>query len=151
MMSYRVATVLEIREKLSNLRKEDESHGKFKEFWQVVLTLKFTTPQIQLDDLSFYENAMSRSHGKFSEVTENPGKMKVEKSGHPVVKRQNCLKRDTTRVAWLYFNEADTRAAMLPCLGQSAENTIKCVIDTGYAYIWLWFSFQTFQYQLPWK
>ena len=43
-----------------------------------------TTPQVQLD-LSFCRNVMSRIQGKFSEVREKSGKMKVEKSGHLVL------------------------------------------------------------------
>ena len=34
--------------------------------------------------LSFYQNTISRSQGNFSEVREKSGKMKVQKSGHPV-------------------------------------------------------------------
>ena len=34
----------------------------------------FTTTQVQLDHLSFFQNALSRSHEKFSEVREESGK-----------------------------------------------------------------------------
>ena len=73
-----------VREKSGNLRKKEESQGKVMEFRQFVLTLKFTTPQFQLDDLSFCQNAISRSHGKFSKVREESGKVKFETGGRPV-------------------------------------------------------------------
>ena len=38
-----------------------------------------STPQVQLDDLSFFHNAISRSQGKFIEVRDKSGKTKVEK------------------------------------------------------------------------
>ena len=43
---------------------------------------RFTTPQVQLDS-SFCQNAISKSHGKSSEVREESGKMKVEKKWPP--------------------------------------------------------------------
>ena len=56
--SGRIKKVEMVREKSENLGKKEESQGKVKEFWQFVLMLKFTTPQFQLDDVSFYQNAV---------------------------------------------------------------------------------------------
>ena len=59
-----------IKEKSRNLRKKEESQGILICFPNVkVLTLlKFNL------ESSFYRNAVSRSHGKFSEVREKSGK-----------------------------------------------------------------------------
>ena len=47
-----------------------------------VIVLPFLT--FKTCDLSFYQNALSRSQGNFFEIRGKSGKMKVEKSGHPV-------------------------------------------------------------------
>ena len=61
-----------VKEKFGNLREKEESSGKsrgiFYRLYQV--TQKFC----QLDDLSFYQNAVSRSPGKLSEIREKSGK-----------------------------------------------------------------------------
>ena len=42
-----------------------------------------TIPYVQSDDLSFHQNAISKSQRNSTEVKEKPGKMKVEKRDHP--------------------------------------------------------------------
>ena len=43
---------------------------------------EYTIPSVHSHDLSFYQNATSRSQRNFSEVREKSGEMKVEKCGH---------------------------------------------------------------------
>ena len=43
-----------------------------------------STPQVQTDDLSFFQHAILRIQGNFSEVREKSGKTKFEKSCYPV-------------------------------------------------------------------
>ena len=79
-----MATVLEIRkikEKSGKTKKGKivrEKSGNF----TVCLNIKG-----QLDDLSFYQHAVSRREGKLSEVRKKSGKMKMEK----VTTLSNCL------------------------------------------------------------
>ena len=44
---------------------------------------RFIIPQVQSDYLSFYQKAIPRSQGNFSEVWEKSGKIKVEKKWPP--------------------------------------------------------------------
>ena len=73
-----MATVLEIRERQES--EENLKYGKVRESKQLSesKSLTGTIPQVQFDDLSFYQNAISRSQGNFSQVREKSGKMKVE-------------------------------------------------------------------------
>ena len=102
----RVATVLEVREikesqrrwKTVQIVKEiEEKRGKVREnsgnFDRLSEHKRFTTPQVQFDDLSFCQNA-KRSHGKFSEIRGTSGKSqgkvkesKSQRSGHPDYKQ----------------------------------------------------------------
>ena len=74
-----VATVLEIREKSGNSRKKRKVREKSVNFDRLSEPESSFPPQVQLVDLSFFQNAISRSQGKFSEVREKSGKTKVEK------------------------------------------------------------------------
>ena len=58
-----------VREKSGNLRKK-ESQGKSGNFDRLSGPERSCTPQAQLDDLNFFQNAISTSQGKFCEVRE---------------------------------------------------------------------------------
>ena len=62
------------RKKSGNWRKKKEKSGKVKELYSLSQDKRFDTPQVHLDDLGFCQNAISGSHGKFSEVREKSGK-----------------------------------------------------------------------------
>ena len=53
------------------------------EFKQLSKHKSLTITQVQSDDLSFYQNAITRSQGNSTEVREKSGKMKVEKKSPP--------------------------------------------------------------------
>ena len=50
------------------------NQGKVIEFKQLSKSKSATIPQVQSDDLSFYQSAISRSQGNSSEVRESQGK-----------------------------------------------------------------------------
>ena len=68
------------RELLSVREKKEESQRKVWEFDR----LSEETIWMQLDDLTLCQSALPRSLRKLFEVREKSGKMKIEKSGHPV-------------------------------------------------------------------
>ena len=83
-----MATVLEVREKSRKSKwaktvresegKEEESKEKISEKLGNLNRLSerssFTIPLVQSDDLSFYQNGISRSQGNFSEVRDSQGR-----------------------------------------------------------------------------
>ena len=69
-----------------------------------------TIPEVQSDDLSFYQNAMSRSQGNFTEDRKKSRKMKVEECGHPV----GTFYPDT-----LFRTKNHKKIASLTCKGPS--------------------------------
>ena len=50
------------------------NQGKVREFKLLSRSKSLTIPQVHSDDLSFYQNAVSRSQENFSEVREKSGK-----------------------------------------------------------------------------
>ena len=66
-----------VMEKSGNLRKR-KSREKSGNFDRLSESKSFTTPQVQLDDLSFCQNAIPGSHGKFSKVREEAGESQVK-------------------------------------------------------------------------
>ena len=59
-----MATVLEIREKSRKVKKGKNSQEKSGNFDKLSEPERSATPQVQLDDLSFCQNAISKSQGK---------------------------------------------------------------------------------------
>ena len=78
-----VATVLEIREKSGNSGKNKKVREKSGNFDRLSGPKSSSIPQVQLDDLSFFQNVTSRSQGKFSEARRSQGKRRSKKGGHP--------------------------------------------------------------------
>ena len=96
----RVATVLEIREikekswkvkkswnsqaKVREFEKNEESWRKVRKFKQLSKSKSLTLPYVQSDDLSFYQNAVSRSQKNSLRSGKSQGRWKSGKSGRPV-------------------------------------------------------------------
>ena len=73
-----------VREESGNLRKREESQGKSQGILTVCPDLK-AVPLLRFSlMISVLLSAILKSHRKFSEFREKSGKMKVEKSVHPV-------------------------------------------------------------------
>ena len=72
--------VINLFSECSIREKKEENQRKV---WELN-RLSQETPWVQLDDLSLCQNALPGSLGKFFEVREKLGKMKIEKSGLPM-------------------------------------------------------------------
>ena len=73
--SGRMKRVGIVREKSENLRKRK----KVREFDRLSEHESFTTTQVQLDDINFCQDGLSRSHEKLSYVREKLGKVREKK------------------------------------------------------------------------
>ena len=70
--------------KSGNFEKKEDSQGKVREFDRLSERKSVTTTEDQLDNLSFCHNALSRSHGKFSEVRDKSGKSQGKRKSKKV-------------------------------------------------------------------